>query len=303
MKKLIISIIIILSLLEYGCAKKSITEGCVIDSDCTYGYSCRSKVGGGNECRVKSISDIVEESNNLILIDANKKEIIKEEKTKNWTKLIEGSDLKYDANKVDGTLTLKIDESYDGMEFVGTDKWNNIIKKYVETLPVTKRDAILRILINSHTVQYDYLENQLIFGLRNMDGANGYVERGEIQLNGVIKNKKVSTEFKFVFNNTAYNLSNMRINLNRIKIYTDKSQFDLNVQLGKDSWYAEWGRLPLNNSENVQIIKLLANSSKSVIRFYGADSYYDFVLVEKSKKLLKTAIKAIEEINTQSTKK
>ncbi len=74
----------------------------------------------------------------------------------NLVKLIDGSDVMYDL--ITKQLTNGLGEFYDFKE----ERWNSYQKKYVETLPTEKRDAITKVFLSSFS-QYDDLEQIMIF--------------------------------------------------------------------------------------------------------------------------------------------
>ena len=221
-----------------------------------------------------------------------------------WVQMVEGSNLMYDGNG--RTLKLLNDKiENDGVSnYFNEERWNEFLKKYVESLPVSMRDATLRTLINSY-VKYDGLENEIVFrriiGPKEVFGE----ERGEIYYFGVIKNKKAEAQIEFRYQNflkLAYKTSNGRIGLNRIKIYADDNQFEPKIILNKTCQMgskSECALMPLDNKENLMIAKTIANSKKLVIRYYGDNVSYDYILSASNINSIKLAIKSLVEINSQ----
>ena len=223
----------------------------------------------------------------------------------NWTRLVDGSDLMYDGN---GT-TLKVlndkDETDGVNSYFNEKRWNAFLGRYIESLPISSRDATLRTLMHSY-VKYDDLENEIVF--RTVIGPKEFLgeERGEIYYFGAIKNRKAETQIEFRYRTSlrlAYKTANGNIGVNRIKIYADDSQFDPILafnkacQIGPES---ECGSMSLISKANQSIVQAMANSKKSVIRFYGRNTSYDFILSESNKRQLKVALKSLSDINAQS---
>lgn len=221
-----------------------------------------------------------------------------------WVQIVEGSNLMYDGNGT--TLKVLNDKAEtDGVNtYLNEERWNGFLKKYMESLPLNMRDATLRTLMHSY-VKYDDLENEIVFrtaiGPKEVFGE----ERGEIYYFGTIKNKKAEAQIEFRYRTSlrmAYKTSNGPIGLNRIKIYTDDTQFEPKLvfnrtcQMGAES---ECALMPLNNNENLLIAQTIASGKKSVIRYYGSNRSYDYILSDSNKNSLKLAIKSLVEINSQ----
>jgi hypothetical protein len=102
----------------------------------------------------------------------------------------------YDANHTEDTLIEFNEKQDDGKEnyFLHKERWDSFLKKYIESLPVNKRDAALRVLIHTD-VQNDSLENQMIFATH----IGGIGERSSLEVSGVIKGKKSFSSNKIYF--------------------------------------------------------------------------------------------------------
>lgn len=219
-------------------------------------------------------------------------------KEKRWVKLVDGSDLMYDENAT--TALIEFNEGYyDGVtHYFNKNRWDSFLKKYIESLPVNKRDAPLRMLTHSF-VQNDALENQMIFSTW-IGGNDG--ERSKLEISGVIKGKKITPQIKFIFNNgkdilDRYSRLSPSIQLNRIKIYLDNDQLEPYCIIERDG-DRESGMINLMDKGGVSLINSMANSNNTVIRFYGR-VYYDFKLTGADKKQLKLVIQALEDMGNQ----
>jgi hypothetical protein len=219
-------------------------------------------------------------------------------KEKHWVKLVDGSDLMYDANHTGGHLEFNEEYYNDKANYFNKDRWDSFLKKYIESLPVNKRDAPLRILTHSF-VQNDALENQMIF----TTWIGGYEnERSKLEISGVIKGKKIFPQIKFVFDNGEellgrYSRLSPSMQLNRIKIYLDNDQLEPYCVL-KRNGDRESAMMTLMDKGSMSLVKSIATANNSVIRFYGR-AYYDFKLTDTDKKQLKLVIQALENMNSQ----
>lgn len=256
------------------------------------------------------------------LINPNKIAISKPFENKKMVKLVDGSNLMYDASSHElnesplicplTDINIKADEFYHNNK-IDIQQWNVFLKSFIMSMAEENRDALLRYLLTCWGFSYDNLENVVHF--RNVVFCCGEDNRMEIRFTGDWKYNDIpvlNLSFGYVFTilerDHAYRLD--KLNGHKIKIYADNFQWEKNITFKNiDRSYNQEAVISLLDDDLLDALDKLSGAKKGIIRFYGDKFYDEHELDNVAKCKLKSLVSAargfmkkIDPPNTRSKK-
>lgn len=205
-----------------------------------------------------------------------------------WEPLIEGSDIATDTKYKYYPSEMLLSN---GMLLRG-NTWNGFLKGFIESLPVEKRDDVLKGLTRFYK-EYDKVDKVIKFEpLRYISGP--YTWHSYVSLKGQIKVGKVDAFVKIQYYGSSW------IFAESIKVVADDFTWQSpKLNFYKDNYTEVWEYTYLDLSEPSvrELVNNIINSQETIIRFQGRQYYSDLVVTERMKIDLKAMIKAIDTIN------
>lgn len=211
-----------------------------------------------------------------------------ENKAPKWEPLVEGSDLATDVNYKYYPEEMKLNNDM----LLRGNTWNGFLKKYIESFPINKRDAVLRGL-SRYYKEYDKVEKNVRFEpLRYMSGP--YSSTSYVSMQGSLTHSKANALLKFLYYGNSW------IFAHSITVSADDFTWksaELKFYRNNYSNVWEYSFLDISKPQYRKIADKIVSSKEVIIRFNGNQYYYDLQVTERMKQDISAMLKAVDAIN------
>lgn len=203
-----------------------------------------------------------------------------------WVPMTEGSEIYFDKNYKYHPSYMKLSN---GMLLSG-NKWNDHIKKYVESFPPTKRTIIID-GITRHVTNYDKVENFIRFEpVRHIDGP--YEKSSYVAIIGSLSpgETKILAKFRYYGRSWIFAKS-FKVVTDGISFQSPAIKFNRDTNVGN---VTEVAYLDLSDKENLTLIERIVFSKETIIRFQGEQYYSDLIVTDRMREDMGAILKLAE---------